>query len=85
MSKWKKTLTHHNADGTGEVIYKCDGSKEWYAQSKRVAIRHADGNGYWLSTEFWAVNDYTREHKQFSTLKSAKAFVEEHAKKEEEA
>jgi len=63
-------------DGVSVQVYWTEGNDIWTVESRKKAIPHAGREGVWYHTSFYAINNETKEEKEFCTRKDAFAYVE---------
>lgn len=77
-AKWIKQGETILGNGEKDIKYTCDAFPGYCIVSQKRAIKHANGVGYWMHTEY-EVRKETEQHsavKRCSTLKDAKEVVE---------
>lgn len=77
-AKWIKQGETILGNGEKDIKYTCDAFPGYCIVSKKRAIKHANGIGYWMHTEYEVTKE--TEHlaavKRCSTLKAAKEAIE---------
>lgn len=72
---WIKTGRTVKANGESTVVYTAKGAEWLTIESRKRAIPHANGVGFWMHTSFW-VRVNGQDVKQRFSLKDAKAWAE---------
>ena len=70
--KWKKVGRTIHTDGSSEIRYQ---GGEYFVESRKRAIPHANGNGYWMHTSYFLIRPDGTE-KEYWSLREAKAAAE---------
>lgn len=78
MSKyrWRIIAKVKGLGGEREIIYKCDRFPALTVYSRRVRRPHANGEGGWLHTSYFAGCDGVNGEKEFMSLEDAKEYAE---------
>lgn len=73
---WTKTGRLVMSNGESTVFYESTDGR-WIIESRKRAIPHANGSGYWMHTTYWLINaDNLCESKEYYSLGDAKAAAE---------
>ena len=73
MMKWEKVGRKVCANGESTTYYEADGKDGRYViESRKRAIPHANGDGFWMHTTYWLINPDGTE-KEYYSLRDAKA------------
>ena len=83
MIKWEKTGRVVMGNGEATIFYESKDGR-WKIESRKKAIPHANGVGYWFHTTYVVIDEYGMEHEKHS-LRDAKEEAERLAAKYEEA
>ena len=74
--KWNKTGRQVRSNGESTTYYEADGPDGRYSiESRKRAIQHASGVGYWMHTTYWLIRPDGTE-KEYRSLRDAKAAAE---------
>ena len=74
--KWNKAGRQVRSNGESTTYYEADGSDGRYSiESRKRAIPHANGVGYWMHTTYWLIGPDGIE-KEYRSLRDAKIAAE---------
>lgn len=75
MAKWEKTgVRVSGKDGEKTITYKARGIDAWI-ESRKKAVPHANGFGYWMHTTYYLVRPDGSE-REYQKLADAQAAAE---------
>lgn len=72
--KWEKTGREVKGNGESTTFYESDDGR-FRIESRKRAIPHANGRGFWMHTSYFLIDEDRRE-KEYYALKDAKEAAE---------